>query len=37
VGAAFVLGKFHDEFMGQGEAPIAVVMRAMLGDDSPVL
>jgi len=37
VGAAFVLGKFHDEFMGQGEPPIAVVRKAMLGDDSPVL
>jgi uncharacterized protein (DUF885 family) len=37
VGAAFVLGKFHDEFMGQGEPPIAIVRRAMLGDASPVL
>jgi len=37
VGAAFVLGKFHDEFMGQGEPPIAVVRKAMLGDDSPAL
>jgi uncharacterized protein (DUF885 family) len=37
MGAAFVLGKFHDEFMGQGEPPIAVVRKAMLGDDSPVL
>jgi uncharacterized protein (DUF885 family) len=37
VGAAFVLGKFHDEFMGQGEPPIAVVRKAMLGDDAPVL
>jgi uncharacterized protein (DUF885 family) len=37
VGAAFVLGKFHDEFMGQGEPPIAVVRKAMLGDSSPVL
>jgi uncharacterized protein (DUF885 family) len=37
VGAAFVLGKFHDEFMGQGEPPIAIVRRAMLGDLSPVL
>jgi len=37
VGAAFVLGKFHDEFMSQGEPPIAVVRKAMLGDDSPVL
>jgi uncharacterized protein (DUF885 family) len=37
VGDAFVLGKFHDEFMSQGEPPIAVVRKAMLGDDSPVL
>jgi uncharacterized protein (DUF885 family) len=37
VGAAFVLGQFHDEFMGQGEPPIAIVRRAMLGDASPVL
>jgi uncharacterized protein (DUF885 family) len=37
VGAAFVLGKFHDEFMGQGEPPIAIVRRTMLGDASPVL
>jgi uncharacterized protein (DUF885 family) len=37
VGAAFVLGKFHDEFMGQGEPPIAVVRKTMLGDNSPVL
>jgi uncharacterized protein (DUF885 family) len=37
VGAAFVLGNFHDEFMRQGEPPIAVVRKAMLGDDSPVL
>jgi uncharacterized protein (DUF885 family) len=37
VGTAFVLGKFHDEFMGQGEPPIAVVRQAMLADGSPVL
>lgn len=36
-GPAFVLGKFHDAFMSQGEPPIAVVRKAMLGDDSPVL
>ena len=36
-GAAFVLGKFHDAFMSQGEPPIAVVRKAMLGEDSPVL
>lgn len=37
VGAEFTLGTFHDEFMGQGFPPIAVVRRALLGDDSPVL
>ncbi len=37
VGAAFKLGKFHDEFMSQGLPPIAVVRKAMLGNDSPVL
>ncbi len=36
-GAAFSLEKFHDDFMRQGFAPIKVVRRAMLGDDSPVL
>ncbi|HKM67590.1 MAG TPA: DUF885 domain-containing protein [Candidatus Acidoferrum sp.] len=37
MGADFSLGKFHDAFMGQGFPPIAVVRKAMLGDDSPVL
>jgi len=36
MGSSFSLGKFHDEFMNQGEPPIAVVRKAMLGDDSPV-
>ncbi len=36
-GSSFVLGKFHDEFMSQGEPPIAIVREAMLGDHSPVL
>ena len=36
-GAAFSLGKFHDDFMSQGYPPIAVVRRALLGDDSPTL
>jgi uncharacterized protein (DUF885 family) len=36
-GAAFSLQKFHDDFMRQGGAPIKIVRRAMLGDDSPVL
>jgi uncharacterized protein (DUF885 family) len=37
MGADFSLGKFHDAFMGQGFPPIAVVRKALLGDDSPVL
>lgn len=37
MGANFVLGKFHDEFMGQGFPPIAVVRQALLGDGSAVL
>ena len=36
-GAAFSLGKFHDAFMSQGYPPIAIVRRALLGDDSPTL
>jgi len=36
-GAAFSLGKFHDDFMSQGYPPIAVVRRALLGDRSPTL
>jgi uncharacterized protein (DUF885 family) len=36
-GAKFSLEKFHDDFMRQGGAPIKVVRRAMLGDNSPVL
>ncbi len=36
-GAAFSLGKFHDSLMRQGFAPIKVVRKAMLGNDSPVL
>jgi uncharacterized protein (DUF885 family) len=36
-GAAFSLGKFHDDFMSQGYPPIAVVRRAVLGDNSPTL
>jgi len=36
-GAAFTIGKFHDSFMHQGFAPIKIVRKAMLGDDSPVL
>ncbi len=36
-GAAFNLKQFHDSFMQQGFAPIRIVRRAMLGDDSPTL
>jgi len=36
-GAAYTIGGFHDALMKQGFAPIKVVRRAMLGDDSPVL
>jgi uncharacterized protein (DUF885 family) len=36
-GAQFKLQDFHDALMRQGLAPIKVVRRAMLGNDSPVL
>jgi uncharacterized protein (DUF885 family) len=36
-GAAFSLQQFHDSFMLQGFAPIKIVRKAMLQDDSPVL
>src|SRR5216683_1635440 len=36
-GAAFSLGKFHDDFMSQGYPPIAIVRRVLLGDNSPTL
>jgi uncharacterized protein (DUF885 family) len=36
-GAAFSLEKFHDDFMRQGGAPIRIVRKALLGDDSPTL
>ena len=36
-GATFSLNKFHDDFMSQGYPPIAIVRRALLGDDSPTL
>jgi uncharacterized protein (DUF885 family) len=36
-GASFSLQAFHDDFMRQGGAPIKIVRRAMLGDDSPTL
>jgi uncharacterized protein (DUF885 family) len=37
IGAAFTIGGFHDAFMKQGFAPIKVIRKAMLGNDSPVL
>lgn len=36
-GADFNLQRFHDDFMQHGFAPIAIVRREMLHDDSPVL
>jgi uncharacterized protein (DUF885 family) len=36
-GAAFDLEQFHNDFMRQGFAPIKVIRKAMLHDDSPVL
>jgi uncharacterized protein (DUF885 family) len=37
VGAAYTIEGFHDNFMRQGFAPIKVIRKAMLGNDSPVL
>jgi uncharacterized protein (DUF885 family) len=36
-GVAFNLQQFHDSFMRQGAAPIKIIRKAMLHDDSPVL
>jgi uncharacterized protein (DUF885 family) len=36
-GAAFSLQKFHDDLMRQGFAPIKIIRKAMLHNDSPVL
>jgi uncharacterized protein (DUF885 family) len=36
-GASFSLEKFHDDFMRQGGAPLKIVRKALLGDDSPTL
>ena len=36
-GAAFSLQEFHDALMKQGPAPLKVIRKAMLGNDSPVL
>jgi uncharacterized protein (DUF885 family) len=37
VGAKFSLRDFHDRFLEQGIAPISVIRRALLGDNSPAL
>ena len=37
MGPAYSIGAFHDAFMRQGFAPIKIVRKSMLGDDSPVL
>jgi uncharacterized protein (DUF885 family) len=36
-GTAFNLETFHNDFMRQGLAPIKIIRKAMLHDDSPVL
>jgi uncharacterized protein (DUF885 family) len=36
-GSAFNLNQFHDDLMRQGFAPIKVIRKTMLHDDSPVL
>jgi uncharacterized protein (DUF885 family) len=36
-GAAFSLQAFHDNFVRQGFAPVKIIRKAMLHDDSPVL
>jgi hypothetical protein len=36
-GSDFTLQEFHDHFMREGNPPIKIVRKAMLGDDSPVL
>lgn len=36
-GKNFSLEQFHDDFMRQGGAPIKIVRKALLGDDSPTL
>jgi uncharacterized protein (DUF885 family) len=36
-GAAFTLQNFHDTFMRQGFAPLKIIRKAMLRDDSSVL
>jgi hypothetical protein len=36
-GAQFSLERFHDDFLKQGFAPVKIVRRALLGDESPTL
>jgi uncharacterized protein (DUF885 family) len=36
-GSAFTLEEFHNNFLKQGMAPIRIVRKEMLGNDSPVL
>jgi uncharacterized protein (DUF885 family) len=36
-GAAFTIQDFHDTFIRQGFAPVKVIRKTMLGNDSPVL
>ncbi|WP_213807409.1 DUF885 domain-containing protein [Granulicella sp. dw_53] len=36
-GTAFNLQNFHDSFMRQGPAPLKIIRKVMLHDDSPVL
>ena len=37
MGAAYTLAGFHDAFLRQGGAPIPIVRKALLGDNSPSL
>jgi uncharacterized protein (DUF885 family) len=37
MGAKFSLQDFHDRLMEQGVAPIKLIRRSMLGNDSPAL
>jgi len=37
MGSKFSLEDFHNKFLQQGFAPVKLIRRAMLGDDSPVL
>jgi uncharacterized protein (DUF885 family) len=36
-GEKFALQEFHDRFMEQGGVPLAIIRRALLGDNSPTL